>query len=452
MARMRDLAWCFLEVGSRYLTRRSSRWNLVSIRRESKRKKQALELRCRDVLDDCSGTRCFVDGSASGDSAGFAVYYSPGHGLNISSALSLQGAGVHNVAEVVAIYAAVWRQPRDKPLALYTDSMCALQCVERFRDVGELPEDMPAPGRAVVAALCAALELRTAETALVKLPGHAKLEKHDVADALAKKARDERRIRLEIPPHFYDDHAWASPFSTALRIICLKFWYLLTQVAHSPKVGYWLLGTYRPQALALDCEMISPTKPADKTASLASVCVVDQSGNQIYFSFVRRKPADVKDYRFEISGLDADSLSNKNPLARDFRTVRDTIQKLVKGKLLVGHDIQHDLAALGLDHPHHLLRDTSLFFRDPQTGSKIKLKTLAMQKLGLGLQQRGRAHDPKEDATAAMLLYLAHRDQFESWFKYNARVRRTRYRRRSRADDLAGATTKQSSLSKHLAQ
>jgi hypothetical protein len=133
-------------------------------------------------------------------------------------------------------------------------------------------------------------------------------------------------------------------------------------------------------------------------------------------------------------------------------TVCQQLQQLIQGKLLIGHGLIKDLAALGASHPPSLCFDT---MNHPafasKSGSARSLKYLAEKHLGLQIQQprsrrRGRkgnragvaevtgrsdarrqqqqeqlgkgqeqssggvyegytGHDPLEDAAAVMLLY-----------------------------------------------
>lgn len=43
----------------------------------------------------------------------------------------------------------------------------------------------------------------------------------------------------------------------------------------------------------------------------------------------------------------------------DFFTVQQEVTELIKGKILVGHAIHHDLKALYISHPKSHIRDTS---------------------------------------------------------------------------------------------
>lgn len=154
--------------------------------------------------------------------------------------------------------------------------------------------------------------------------------------------------------------------------------------------------------IAIDCEMvgIGPTK---LDHMLARVSCVDFHGKQVYDSFViPREP--VTDYRTAITGITASTL--RAPAARPFEEVQATVADLLKGRILVGHDVRHDLAVLELTHSTPQIRDTARHssFRRFGHGPKPALRVLARQVLGLDDFQKGK-HSSVEDARVAMLLF-----------------------------------------------
>ncbi|KAM7190752.1 Ribonuclease H-like domain containing protein [Rhypophila sp. PSN 637] len=159
--------------------------------------------------------------------------------------------------------------------------------------------------------------------------------------------------------------------------------------------------------LALDCEMVGIGEGGHDSA-LARVSIVDFHGRQVYDSFVRPK-ARVIDWRTEYSGV-----SSKNmPTARTFEEVQTQVAELLKGRILVGHDVKHDLAVLLLEHPFKLIRDTAKFpgFRKYGNGRKPSLRVLAREILGVEIQTG--QHSSIEDARATMLLFRKHKAAFD---------------------------------------
>ncbi len=163
------------------------------------------------------------------------------------------------------------------------------------------------------------------------------------------------------------------------------------------------LGKY----LAVDCEMVGVGENGYEDA-LARVSVVDFNGRQVYDSFVR--PVErVTDWRTHVSGVSPKHMRT----ARDFDQVQSQIAELLKGRILVGHDIKHDLGALKLDHPVKDLRDTAKFsgFKKYGNGPKPALRVLAHELLGVEIQTG--EHSSIEDARVTMVLFRKHKPAFD---------------------------------------
>ncbi|KAI1653557.1 ribonuclease H-like domain-containing protein [Daldinia decipiens] len=160
--------------------------------------------------------------------------------------------------------------------------------------------------------------------------------------------------------------------------------------------------------IALDCEMVG-IGPEGRESVLARVSVVDFHGRQVYDSFVRpREP--VTDWRTHITGLTPRILL---PVARSFDEVQEAVAVLMRGRIIVGHDIRHDLAVLQLDHPSGQIRDTARFagYRQYGHGPKPALRVLAREVLGVEIQTGH--HSSIEDARVAMLLFRKRKSDFD---------------------------------------
>lgn len=146
----------------------------------------------------------------------------------------------------------------------------------------------------------------------------------------------------------------------------------------------------------------------DHTSSLARVSVVDYDGEQIYDSFVKQREQ-VTDWRTHVSGIAPKHMIH----ARSFREVQTDIAQLFEGRVVVGHSVRNDLAALLLSHPRRDIRDTSMYapYKAVAGGGTPKLKILAAHFLGLEIQ--GAAHSSVEDARATMMLFRRDKDGFE---------------------------------------
>lgn len=163
------------------------------------------------------------------------------------------------------------------------------------------------------------------------------------------------------------------------------------------------LGKY----LAIDCEMVGVGADGHEDA-LARVSVVDFHGRQVYDSYVRPKER-VTDWRTHVSGIAPKHMHG----ARTFEEVQVQVAELMKGRILVGHDIRHDLQALLLEHPAKLIRDTARFsgFRKYGHGPKPALRVLAKEILNVEIQTG--QHSSIEDARVAMLLFRRHKPAFD---------------------------------------
>ncbi|KAK0637120.1 ribonuclease H-like domain-containing protein [Bombardia bombarda] len=159
--------------------------------------------------------------------------------------------------------------------------------------------------------------------------------------------------------------------------------------------------------VAIDCEMVGVGESGHDSV-LARVSVVDFHGRQVYDSFV--KPTErVTDWRTHVSGVSPKNMAT----ARPFEEVQAAVAELLKDRILVGHDVKHDLQVLVLDHPPKFTRDTAKFhgFKKYGNGPKPSLRVLAQELLGVEIQTG--QHSSIEDARVAMLLFRKHKSAFD---------------------------------------
>ncbi|AEO60540.1 hypothetical protein MYCTH_2309809 [Thermothelomyces thermophilus ATCC 42464] len=159
--------------------------------------------------------------------------------------------------------------------------------------------------------------------------------------------------------------------------------------------------------IAIDCEMVG-VGDGGYEDELARVSVVDFHGKQVYDSYVKPRRR-VVDWRTHVSGVAPKHMAN----ARTFDEVQAQISELLKGRIVVGHDVKHDLRVLELDHPGKMIRDTAKFsgFRKYGNGPKPALRVLARELLGVEIQAG--KHSSLEDARVAMLLFRKHKPAFD---------------------------------------
>jgi RNA exonuclease 4 len=163
--------------------------------------------------------------------------------------------------------------------------------------------------------------------------------------------------------------------------------------------------------VAMDCEMVGGIGNKDL---LARVSIVGFSGKVILDAFV--KPSEqVRDYRTDITGVDADILKRAGrPLDEVITKVKATLE----GKVVIGHGLNNDFEALGFSHPADKIRDTAGYkpLRPADREKKIPaLRFLVSHWLKRDIQQG--SHSSVEDARFALQLYKKVADDWEKSLK-----------------------------------
>lgn len=159
--------------------------------------------------------------------------------------------------------------------------------------------------------------------------------------------------------------------------------------------------------IAMDCEMVGI---GDGTESMiARVSIVNRHGVCVYDKYVKPREA-IVDYRTAVSGIRPEQVRN----GEEFSVVQKEVADILKGRILVGHALKHDLKVLYLSHPRKYWRDTSRYkpFRQITKGNTPSLKKLAQELLGREIQVG--EHNSVEDARAAMQLYMLYKSKWES--------------------------------------
>ena len=143
-------------------------------------------------------------------------------------------------------------------------------------------------------------------------------------------------------------------------------------------------------------------------SALARVSLVNFHGAQLYDSYVVPRER-VTDWRTHVSGVGPSHMAR----AREFGEVQADVAALLKGRVLVGHSVRHDLEVLGLNHPRRDVRDTARFppYRARAGGGSPRLKMLVEELLGIEIQ--GGEHSSVEDARATMMLFRRDKAGFE---------------------------------------
>jgi RNA exonuclease 4 len=155
-------------------------------------------------------------------------------------------------------------------------------------------------------------------------------------------------------------------------------------------------------------------------AVVGRVTVVNWENEVVYDNFVQ-VPAGtvVVDYRTAHTGCTADRLAS--PPAIPIESVRRHVSAILKGKILIGHGLEVDLATLGITHPWSDVRDTAVYapYMQEVTDSLTvmllprqltDLLVIMLQRHPSSVQECG----PVEEAVACLELYKNARTAWET--------------------------------------
>lgn len=146
----------------------------------------------------------------------------------------------------------------------------------------------------------------------------------------------------------------------------------------------------RKQIVGLDCEMVGLGHNG-KTNALARCSIVNFDGKVRYDQIIRPKGF-VTDFRTKWSGIKKSDFRKEKENVVSFEECQESVANLLKGKILVGHALQNDMAVLLLSHPRSKIRDTSRYqpyMRQRMTAGKFRprsLKELTLEFLGKKIQ------------------------------------------------------------------
>lgn len=119
-----------------------------------------------------------------------------------------------------------------------------------------------------------------------------------------------------------------------------------------------------PKVVALSCKMVGGG--SDGSLDLcARVCITDESDNVVFHTYVKPSMV-VTSYRYETTGIRPENLRDAMPLKLVQRKIQEFLcngepmwkirPKGGKGRILVGHGLDHDLDRLQLEYPSSMIR------------------------------------------------------------------------------------------------
>lgn len=160
--------------------------------------------------------------------------------------------------------------------------------------------------------------------------------------------------------------------------------------------------------VSMDCEFVG-IGPDGKDSALARLSITNFYGHVVMDEFVKPRET-VTDWRTWVSGVKPEHMKN----AISFKDAQQKCANILKGRVLVGHAIKHDLEALLLSHPRSMIRDTARhmpFRKEYAQGKSPSLKKLAKEILKVDIQEG--QHSSVEDARMTMLIYKSDKKEFE---------------------------------------
>ncbi len=177
------------------------------------------------------------------------------------------------------------------------------------------------------------------------------------------------------------------------------------------------------RAVAVDCEMIQAGEPVYLPGGsfgaphvLAQVVIVDFNGKTLLDRYVLPEVGleGVVTYLTEITGINYNTLKGLDPKKHSRNIVIKEVKNILKDRIVVGHQLSSDFKALDYnpEENNNVIFDTATIntFMNPESNrvygkTAKKLKDITKQFVGYNIQNKGKPHDPLEDAIAPMNIF-----------------------------------------------
>jgi len=160
--------------------------------------------------------------------------------------------------------------------------------------------------------------------------------------------------------------------------------------------------------LSIDCKVL---EVEGNKSSIGKICIANQFGNIIYEKVVIPMET-IVDYRTKFTGLTKDIINKQGV---KFLEVQKEVEKILRDKIIIGHDLNEDLRVLKLSFKRKQLRDALHFskFFNPQTKEQDSLKNISKRELQFSPDKWD--VDGVRDATLCMILYLKCKKEWEQF-------------------------------------
>lgn len=190
---------------------------------------------------------------------------------------------------------------------------------------------------------------------------------------------DRRQIYQSLKRHIASRNEldqWGYPFGASFATI--------SQIAQNPAV------------FAIDCEMCSSRKGGQSVQEVIKISIVDHNRRVVYDKYVKPRYA-VWSYNTELHSVTKAQVDQHGVPLQEVLNYLE--RNFYSNTIIVGHSLEHDFRALGLQHAYVV--DVSLLYKRPN-GQKYSLQEL----VNTYLKRPFANHESLEDARAAMDLAL----------------------------------------------